>query len=233
MTLLNWEMTPDGLLILSDTLVLAGEERRPRNFMTKVYPVSHLNAVVAGTGIGSMVTSFFVHVASEMLVNDVVHVTEFAPTSLRSMWEQLSDQLLETATTTLYMFGIAAETGQFAGFAYRSTNDFAAEPLSYGMAFKPAPTNGEFPTIESLSDFAKYALVQQADDRALPRKQRIGIGGHLWMYSFEKDNDGALMTRVQRLIRLPHYGEDHELMLALLPENEGHPYSELILAQDP
>ena len=80
MTLLNWEMTPHHVVILSDTLCLSGEDKRPRSFMTKVYPAPHMGAVITGTGISKVVTDFYVRAVAEMIVNDVVHLSEFAPT---------------------------------------------------------------------------------------------------------------------------------------------------------
>jgi hypothetical protein len=233
MTLLNWELTPNHVVILSDTLCISGDDKRPRSFMTKVYPAPHISAVITGTGISKVVTEFYVRVTTEMIVSDVVHLNEFAPDSLRAIWAELAGQIPGGATATIYTFGLSPEDGAFTGFAYRSTSNFDAEQMQHGMGVKPAPASGTFPEINGLADFVKLAYAQQAEDRALPRMQRVGIGGELWMYTMLKDDAGALDLRTQSLGAMLNYDEDLEVMLARLPENEGHPLSIIALARDP
>lgn len=233
MTLLNWQMFPEHVAILSDTLSLSGDEKRPRTFMTKVYPVPHLGGVITGTGIGQLVTSFYMQVVAEMIVDDTEHLVEFAPEVLRSMWAEFGDKLPDGATTTIYTFGLSKESGEFIGFAYRSTNDFEAEELQHGTAAKPAPSMEELQAVEDLAGLGKLALKQQADDRALPRRKRVGIGGEMWLYLLTKSESGAVSFQIQHVTDFPHFAEDHDVMLAQLPQNKDHPLSTLVLARDP
>lgn len=230
-TLLNWELAPDHVLLLSDTLVLSSDDKRPRSFMTKIFTAPHIGALITGTGISELVTRFYLHVVSGMVVDDVVHLSEFAPESLRTIWEKLADQMPEGATATIYTFGLS-EDG-FAGFAYRSTSDFEAEELQYSMAAKPAPDMAKLAAVDSFEDFLTLARGQQEDDRARPRMDRVGIGGDLWMYLMTKSEGGAISLKVDRVERLAHFDADHKTMLARLPQNEGHPYSMAILQLDP
>ncbi len=233
MTLLNWELTPEDVVILSDTLALSGDQKRPRGFMTKVFPALHLNALITGTGLIDVVTQFYLRVVRSTIADDVVHLAEYAPKVLQGIWAELADQLPPDATTTIYVFGIAKDTGEFVGHAYRSTNYFEAEAMIHARAAKPAPSMAQLEAVENLADFVKLALHQQADDRVLPRMSRVGIGGDLWAYFLGKDEEGAMTMSIHRVLRMPHYEQDHELMLATLPENEGHPRSLAALALDP
>jgi len=225
-------MTPEHVVILSDTLSIAGDTKLPRSLMTKIYAAPHIGAVITGTGIGHFVTQFFLSVNERMVVTDVDHLSEFAPDTLRGMWSAVADQLPGEATTTIYTFGISAAENQFAGFAYRSTNNFEAEPLQHGTAAKPAPTMEQLAAVGSLSDFAALAFLQQATDRSLPRRQRVGIGGELWLYILGKAEDGSLTININRATRMPHYDDDFELLLASLPENAGHPRSVAALMRE-
>lgn len=232
MTLLNWEMTPDHVVILSDTLSLSGDNKRPRNFMTKVYPAPHLGAVITGTGISKVVTDFYVRAVAEMIVNDVVQLSEFAPDVLRSIWLELGNLLPPDGTATIYTFGLSLDDGEFAGFAYRSTSDFEAEQLQHGIGVKPAPESGVIGEINGLADFVKLAFSQQEADRKLPRLKRVGIGGELWLYTLLKDENCSLVLRVESLGDMAHAADDHEVMLAQLPQNAGHPLSLIALGRD-
>ena len=231
MTLLNWEMTPEYVLLLSDTLSLSAEDKHPQSFMTKIFTAPHIGALITGTGIGEIITRFYLHVVSGMIVDDVVHLSEFAPESLRMIWEEVSDRMPDGATATIYTYGLTEEG--FVGFAYRSTADFEAEELQHGLAAKPAPELSRLAEVDGFDGFVTLAREQQANDRALPRVDRVGIGGDLWMYLMTKGEGGGLSLRVDRVERLNHYDADHNVMLARLPENEDHPDTMAILQLDP
>lgn len=232
MTLLNWELAPQHVLILSDTLALDGQDHRAGHFTTKIYPAPHIGAVIAGTGISQVITQFYEHVLG-MIVNDVVHLTEFAPSTLREIWKHFKGQLPEGATTTAYTFGLSEDDGVFTGFAYRSTADFEPHRLQHGMAVKPALAMEEMQGIDGLEAFVALCQKQQAQDRALPRMERVGIGGDLWMYLLKKSGNGALSLQIDRIERMKHYDHDHEIILGKLPANKDHPRSIAALASDP
>ncbi len=229
MTLLNWELSPDSVVILSDTLSLGSENKLPRNFMTKIYPVPHLGGVITGTGISTVVEQFFLAANGSTVAKDFEHLSEFARDILRAIWTEIEEQLPANATTTIYTYGLT-HAGKFGGFAYRSTSDFCVEVLPHGMAAKPAPNLEVLAGVKSLSDLAKLSLQQQADDRALPRAERVGIGGDLWLYTLGRAEDGSLTMSTNRLARMLHYDSDWELMLAQLPANEGQPHAAMLVA---
>ncbi|MBS0220374.1 MAG: hypothetical protein JSR91_06490 [Proteobacteria bacterium] len=232
MTLLNWEMTAEQVILFTDTLSLDGQDRRARSFTTKVFPAPHIGAVIAGTGVAQIVTRFYLNIV-DLVVNDVVHLSKFAPAMLKQDWEQTKSQLPDGATTTVYTFGLSAKDGTFTGYAYRSTADFAAECLHHGRVMKPPTTIEDLQAIDSLPAFVAISKKQQAQDRELPRVKRVGIGGDLWLYFLRKSESGALSLQVERMERMPHYNQDRKIMLAKLPENASHPHALAALASDP
>lgn len=232
MTLLNWELTPDYVLILSDTLSLDWDDKRARSFTTKVYPMPHIGAVVTGTGLAPFVTQFFISINGDMVIRDICHLAEFAPAYLQRLWVETTRELSEEATVTLYTFGIAEEGGQFTGYAYRSTNGFRAEQIPYAMAMKPATSTEDLQTVNSLESFVALTRKQQAQDRELPHEKRVGIGGDLWMYFLSKSETGSVTIKIERLERMLHYEADRDVTLAKLSQNADHPLSRMILARD-
>ena len=233
MTVLNWEMTAEHVIIFTDTLCLDGEDRRARGFTTKVFPAPHIGMVIAGTGIAPIVTRFYMTVVGDLVVNDVVHLSEFAPAILRRSWEDMKSELWEGATVTIYTFGLSEDDGEFAGYAYRSTANFEAQPIGHGRAMKPVTSIEDLEAVDSLPAFVALARKQQAQDRASPRNERVGIGGDLWIYLLKKSEGGALSLQIERMERMEHYDQDREMSLAKLPQNADHLRSRVIMERDP
>jgi hypothetical protein len=231
MTILNWQVSPEDVMIFSDTLCLYGEDKYPRNFITKIFPAPHLGTIIAGTGSAELLADFYFHTVGSMVLDDVVHLTEFAPELLRSLWSAKASHKA-VGTSTLYTFGLAKEDGNFKSYAYRSTENFDTELIPYGVGVKPALQSVQLKPIEEFEGFIELARQQQEVDRMLPRVERVGIGGDLWYYFMSKGERGAVRIECQRLLRLEHYDQDHEMMLVKLPQNQGTLRSTLILAQD-
>lgn len=233
MTLLNWELKPDQVLIFSDTLCLDGEDRRARGFLTKVYPTPHIGAVITGTGSPDVVTHFFIRVLN-CVVKDVVHLSAFAPEMLRELWKEHQKLFpQDPSTTTIYTFGLSEDDEQFTGYAYRSTANFEAEQMAHGLAIKPGTALEEANAADSLEALISVARKQQEHDRALPRMERVGIGGELWLYILEKSKSGAVSIHIHRLEQMEHHAKDREMSLAKLPVNANHPFAASTLASDP
>lgn len=234
MTILNWELKPEHVLLLTDTLSLDPADRRALTFTTKIFPAPHIGAVIAGTGIGPVITQFYLR-AIGMVVRDVSHLAEFAQDTLQEIWKEgdALGMLPEGTTTTIYTFGLSEEEGEFKAYAYRSTAQFQPEQLPHGLVMKPQTTMQDLEAVDSLEAFVALTRKQQTQDRESPREKRIGIGGDLWMYLLEKSQAGALAMRIERLERMQHYDLDREVILAKLPQNANHPRTRSILARDP
>ncbi|MDC7675140.1 hypothetical protein [Asticcacaulis machinosus] len=232
MTLINWEMSEQSLAIFSDTLVLNADDMRPRNFMTKIFVLPHLNGLITGIGLAPLISDFFISAKEHIVARDIVHLAEYAPERLRGIWSDYEAKLHPDATSTIYTFGFDKEAGRVRGFAYRSTSNFESEELGYGMALKPAPADASaFEGIADIQSFVEYCLHQQRIERERPRMERVGIGGELWLYTIAVDGGRPIFGQ-QLICPFDHFEDDWEALLAQLPANQGSILSQLVLARD-
>lgn len=230
MTLLNWELTPTSVTLISDTLALDGFDKRPIAMKTKVMVLPHLAGLIAGTGYTALVGTFWSRVCDSMVLRDIEHLDEFATDVLTEIWASVADRLPQ-GTTTIYTFGVNSD-GEVTGYAYRSANGWESEALPYAYGIKPAlelPADFEVDGVGGLLALAKS---QQEQDRARPRMERVGIGGDLWIYRLSTGENGPIISMI-RAERMDHFENDWEIVLSKLPQNEDHPYSRMILAKDP
>lgn len=225
MTLLNWSLHPQQVIVFSDTLALGGSDHHPGYFGNKVFMLPHLNALVAGTGAARVPEDFYLRVNSSLVVKDVLHLSEFAPRVLREVYERASAELGDIGTVTIYTWGLNRETGEFVGVKYLSGADFAAEQMQSGIALKPPPEAGFTTELNNIDSFIEMALVQQTEDRKKPRMERVGIGGDLIIYLLEPDGAGRAVTTIRTLQAFPGRDDDWEMILAGLPANKGTAFS--------
>lgn len=238
MTALNWELAPEQVLILSDSLAFDGKDHRPYFVATKVFPLPHLGLCIAGTGAQPIAVRFWAHVNSGCVVEDIQHLDEFSPAILREMWEALLNGpdyagISDGITCTIYIYGWSKDDQAFVGYAYRSINNFISEPLIHGIGVKPPPASGELPEINGLVDFLHLMIAQKKEDREKPRLERVGIGGDVIMTLMTRDEGGVTVILQQPIHRFEDFDDDWKLILAKLPQNEGHPYSAELLENDP
>jgi len=86
MTALNFVYQNDVVSIAMDTLSLSPDTHKPRNFLTKFYPVPHLVGVICGTGVGKFIAEWAARVQTNMLVKSIPHLNEFTQQELRNLW---------------------------------------------------------------------------------------------------------------------------------------------------
>jgi hypothetical protein len=72
--------------------------------------------------------------------------------------------------------------------------------------------------------------LQKSEDDALPREQRVGIGGDLFAWIMGRDENGASSILTKWFMRFDDFETAWDVMLAKLPQNEGFPHSQAILA---
>lgn len=190
MTALNWALQEDALYITSDSIALT-MEGEPRSYMSKLYPVPHLEGVITGTGIGQFIVDWFAEVQNRMLVRCVHHLDHFTPDALR---ELSRDYPLDEASTTIYHFGLSSKEGRFCGFAYRSTNDFRSERLDYGIGIKPALEPGPINNIDFPDWFVEIMERQREEDLQRPAQDRVGVGGEVHALQMQRDGLMTLLT---------------------------------------
>ena len=239
MTALNWDLEPEYVLILSDSLAISGEDHRPCFMTTKVFSLPHVGLCIAGTGAQPLAERFWAHANSKCIFEDIAHLNNYAPTILCAIWEEMlshpdyADVEADEITGTVYCYGWSEEKEVFVGFAYRSINDFVSEEMHYGTALKPPPNSGEVPEINGLTDFLSVLIEQKREDRERPRMERVGIGGDVIMTLMSRTDDGFTVIEQRPFFRFEDFDLDWDAILARLPENDGHPRAIYALARDP
>jgi hypothetical protein len=196
MTALNFYLQPDSLLLAMDTLSLRSDHN-PHKFLSKIFPILHLNGVMCGTGFAPLIEQWLREINVGILARDMIHLDEFTPQALQGLWMAQSAEI-EKGTVTIYHFGYCEAEKVFKGYAYRSERDFQSETLLYGLGIKPGVdmTNlGEdLPSPQAY--FAEIIKRQRANDLAQPINDRIGIGGDVHFVSMTAD--GIWMSRCHR-----------------------------------
>lgn len=209
MTATIFNIAPHQVIVVTDTLAVAGDTRTPYFFTTKFYPLPHLHGAMFATGVGDLATQWFVKL-ERFLVRDIHHLDEFARPTLQELGLQFG--LNQTNTTTIYHIGYSEKESQYIGFAYRSIADFASERLEYGLRTKPGVPDAadqSFP-----DDFIRLMEQQRADDLALPVESRVLIGGEIQALMLQDKE----MT-IQTVYRFDDYEELYEQMCNALPAN--------------
>lgn len=212
MTALVFTVQPDQICLAMDTLVVAADDKSPSSYQTKFTILPHLNLVIAGTGLASLVTGWFHFVNGSVVVRDIEHLNAFAPEALRRAAAQCEGT--DLTTTTLYHFGYAISEKRYVGFAYRSTNNWEPEKLPDALGFKPvvhvAPTDDiQFP--QFLTDIVSE---QRRQDLLLPLSERVGIGGEIQFVVMVNDT-----VTVSTVRRFESYETDYKLMAEKIKGN--------------
>lgn len=173
MTAINILLEPRRVCVAMDTLV--ARHGRPWRFTSKIFTVPHLGGAICGTGVLRFITDWFVQLQTEVLAPDLITLDAHVPGALRLLAR--AHHLDADNTTTIYHFGLDPRTERFRGFAYRSAHGFRSEELRHGRLVKPpadGPVDGPLPAA-----FVQLMERQKAEDRALPPRERVGIGGDL------------------------------------------------------
>jgi hypothetical protein len=232
MTLLNISHNQKQVLIFSDTLALNADEHFPFNFLPKVFSLPHINSIITVTGVQQLLFDALTSVIGHIVYRDVEALSEFLPDQLNVHWSKLKNTIPFEGTTTVYLFGSSSDGIDMLGFAFRSVDNFVAEPLGYGQRTKPAPREFELPSSDDFfKDQIEIAVLQQREDRALPIIQRIGIGGDLLLYALTLNENGTTHLQTQHLCEFPHRQKDWDLIVAQLPANEGS-YQSTVLIEE-
>jgi len=194
MTALNYTIQPDQICLAMDTLVISAQDKTPLCYQTKFVTLPHLNLVIAGTGLASLIAHWFHIVNTSAVVRDIDHLNVFAPELLPKIAE--SQEGTDLTTTTLYHFGYSVANNRYVGYAYRSADNWESDSLPDALGVKPVvdvpPTdNIQFPQfmIDIVSE-------QRRQDLLLPQAERLGIGGEIQFVVMQ--NSTITMSTVHR-----------------------------------
>jgi hypothetical protein len=182
MTGLVFVLQRDGVMVGMDSLACYPSDKSPFKYCSKILSLPHLSAAICPTGTLQLGLDWYVDVQSNILARDLDFVNGIAPERLREIYARLPEP---PGTSTVYHFGYSPKEDAFVGVAFRSTNNFVAEVIPYGVGIKPA-----FDHLVSIAADEVNALgyadgivsmlhhLRLADD-ALPMVDRVGIGGEV------------------------------------------------------
>ena len=172
--------------VATDTLAVS-QNGDPSFFTTKAFIVPHLNMIIAGTGICGLMSNWFIKVVNGMVVRGLEHLDYHTPNNLQRLWGNMNKDpsFPENFTTTIYHMGFSEIDGLIKSYAYRSTNDFKSEPLTYGLRYKPECTIPENYTLP----FSLLGMMQDQRERQilLPKEERLYIGGEIQITHLTND----------------------------------------------
>jgi hypothetical protein len=184
-TILNFVLAEEAVYLVTDTVVSDPVDMSPICFTTKVFPAPHWHGLICGTGIMQFIVEWYCTAVTSILATDMVHLDEFAPDIIRSLYQKYQADPDREITSTIYHMGLDRSERRFVGFAYRSTADFAGERLEYGIGLKPDPEDASLAITHFPSDFIAIAEMQKLKDETKPLVKRVGIGGELISYTMQ------------------------------------------------
>ncbi len=159
-------------------------------FVTKCWPIPHLNTLIAATGSAELLNRWVEFVRTRMIARDVVNLDCHTPHALREVWRSISDDIPKhDLTATIYHFGLDPCTERAVRFTYRSKSDFASERSDGpGIGMKPPPEHPE----SASDDLVEIAAAIREEQQALPLAERTHIGGDLYQTSLSSDGIGIV-----------------------------------------
>ena len=211
MSALDFLVHPTGIFFATDSLSLAAKTKDPYVFQTKFVVLPHLELAVAGTGDARFVNSWFEKTRSGFIAKDIDHLDQYCPNALQELWATFKSTT--TSTSTTYHFGYSKQRERYVGYAYRSEDNFISEPLRDGFGTKPATEVSLSEKYEFPKLFIEIMTRQHDEDRALPKPDRVGIGGDIHFVQMMNRHIGITQCH-----RFPTYDEDYSLMCRAIRE---------------
>ena len=206
MTALVFTIKPDQISLAMDTLVVAANDKTPLCYQTKFTVLPHLNLVIAGTGLASLITGWFHFVNGSMIVRDVDHLSAFTPEALRLAVADC--QGADLTTTTLYHFGYSQLEKRYVGYAYRSAKSWEPERLPDALGLKPVVHVPPTDNIQLPQFLIDIVSEQRRQDLMLPLSERVGIGGDIQFVILANG-----VVTVSTVHRFDSYESDYEQMV--------------------
>lgn len=205
MTALVFTIQPDQICLAMDTLVVAADDKAPLCYQTKFTVLPHLNLVIAGTGLASLITGWFHFVNGNVVVRDIEQINAYTPGALRRAAAECEGTNL--TTTTLYHFGYSTFQKRYVGYAYRSTKNWETDKLPDALGFKPVvhvPSTDDIQCPQFLIDIVSE---QRRQDLQLPLAERVGIGGDIHFVVLENG-----IVTISTVHRFESYESDYQQM---------------------
>lgn len=133
MTALNFMLSEEVAIISMDTLSLRANDHKPYKFVSKIFPLPHMDCVICGTGNLEAIINWFSFVNKNVIANGIHQLDLLTRQSIVSFMAEHNGN----NSCTIYQFGLNEIDDKFHGFAYRSSRGFSGEEIDYGLGVKP------------------------------------------------------------------------------------------------
>lgn len=187
MTALNFILDPECIIVATDALKSDASDKSPMSYCSKVFALPHLDAILVGTGMVTVIQEWANCVQMDILARNMIELDRLTPERLRYLYEDAA-MLYADPKVTIYHFGYDPGEECYAGYAYRSTNDFLSERLPYGLGVKPNVLPMEeieqyshaYPDLQEL--LIQLMIEQRQRDEVVAYDERVGIGGQIYQW---------------------------------------------------
>jgi hypothetical protein len=215
MTFFFFDQFDDEAVIITDTLVTDTSDR-PLMFQTKVWPLPHLNMVMAVTGTADVGKVWYQALTSRPTPPDVNGLDAFAGEALRGIYAELTALHGDLGSSTVFHFGFPVGSPQLVRYTYRSMQDFESDRQvgpAWGIKPQPVTFEPEYPT--DVDGYIALAARVRAENDSGTVGQSVRIGGELIATQITNGD-----IRFKQIARFEDYDEHAHAIATLLNRTE-------------
>lgn len=200
MTIVNWQMSAERIVLFTDTLVTRGDTDLPERFVSKAAIVPHVGLVMIAYGWGDPMQVIWNAIMRDgFLPRDIDETAYFAHSLLNSPKAEFSPAF-QGQLGICFVFGWSLGRGRLCGYRLSSAAGYVPEPIPDGIALNP-PLESNQPL-----DWLGAAIAQQAAGTA---GRDTFIGGCLIKTEISRMREAdPLVICTANVGELPHYAED-------------------------
>lgn len=202
MSLLNWQLSPDHVTVVSDTLCtdFAGV---PLKHVSKIATLPHMDMLIGLTGFSDVLVRWNSVLSSWAPGNSIDDLDDYAAQVLPLIWDEIFPGGSDLRTTVRH-WGWSPKEGRFVGRSFRSTNGFTPEVMPDAWAFSPDPRPDHLETvIDSFERVVEVCRGQQEHGLAQPEGEKVYIGGRLIAHSLTRQDGGPVVASSYCIEDLP------------------------------
>lgn len=105
MTAINFMFNAETVVVAMDTLSISAEDRTPYKFISKIFPLPHLQSVMCGTGNLDLILEWYTTIQKNVISYDIDYFSDLTSDTLKKLKAKYPSE----ATTTIYQFGYSHE----------------------------------------------------------------------------------------------------------------------------
>ena len=202
MSLLNWQLAPEHVTVVSDTLV-TDFDGKPLKHVSKIATLPHMDMMIGLTGFSDVLVRWNSVLSSWAPGASIDDLDDYAAEVLPLIWSDLFPEGCDLLTTVRH-WGWSPKEGRFVGRSFRSPNGFAPEVMPDAWAFSPDPRPDHLETVvDSFERVIEVCRGQQEHGLAQPEGEKVYIGGRLIFHSLMRSEAGAVVASSYRVEDLP------------------------------